>query len=1696
MEAVSNKSLWTLISSGGLQTEPGILETELLAQEEILAGGLTSYKLNTKESLTKFKVDKEVGDSWKDFVVKISDVIGVEENITWGILCSYLSTEFRGTSESLADLLKHEGQVKPLILDIWQFYRAERLYLLQVLKEVLTYHNDGKNENREVFEKVFDKIDDDGKLKQKLVNQFKAVIKEKPPKTDTLGSQLATSCRRSWTHFNLREQSELLQLIMIYFHQTGDTADGDWSTLCGVFTSHQFGTKQLQLLKSGDEGEGCQQLALAVGHLEAAIMVQLLDLPGVTADPENHSIFGEEKGGEIEKLVSGLGDLRPHGPPMLAWMLGQYLSKGQEGLQAAQRFGEVAIGGGVLQILLQTLQGDYTAHGLVGDILHSQVYGILSALVQAFDPASMGLGLDTHRLVVKLLAHRQIAQHFWKNPMGLSLYFDELKSQFPLEHRPLLEVCTSLASASTESCTKMISSLSSLPSFTDTLDYIPQSILRSVPAGLELTQPYFPYIGTESVCIPASSVGTILPNGVTIRWDAPQNGWQLLLAEIGHLASQVISGTGSVLPACLERVTNSALLVAAVLSTDSSLAPQLHQICHALLLVMDKFSQVSSPPLRLMAATTDIFSSLAVDSPSPVLVKLGRTSLLPRLSGDQLDPGVVGQLLAGQETVQGEYPSLLAFLKLLTVTAKENCSQACIAFVLAEVLPHFSRWRYDLASDREKVAKLSLTAVMQHGQHAEGLQLMASDRGLARCLLVLSSTGDRAVQTLLENQTNWEVGRGADLVEIVQLSLTILNMLVTSESGHLVMTGPVGQAIRSPPAGAAPHYLLTLAHYTYFHHKPQLAIAAVKLLSSISVDTSDQNCPVSVLACLSAAATAVRDQLLARLESNTEDIRLKIAIIELLSSCVEQQPGMVQLLMDINTDIRVVDVTHKPAGGGATPPPPELVGDGCLAPVLRLLSLSNGETSDLWQTLHLAIVRLIDSLWTRGRILAAQHLKEQTDFWSDLAHPLTNPRETADTRHLKVKAFILRIISHELYTWTGKISAGLQAVIDKICDEKSSALADWCDVSDSTPDTTLLDSDPDTNVPLFLLSSWRAFLLVLSKDSPTSLSPAACRAVFLSTTTKLSSVMQQSPPPPKLTVILSETAAVLTKRWQTKCTDSMPDWCGDMASLLSSLASGWDSVHPRARLAVLGLALSTLRISHFKLEQSEEAEGGVLCKWLEPVLSLLATNFRELEGVFCSGEKDGSFLQCPELSMALLTGLVNRLPVQVWMAALHREASIQLLLSAAGACCRNSAAPSFVLSILSLLVEVASTTAGVACLLLQDLARDLWLPLSDLPMQAEPVWTQVRQTGLQLAGTLVRVGKRQAVNTAVTVAALMSDKIGSDLMSPRQDLDHLPRAAAAARFVGSLASYTQAWQTDHAASLQVVFRSCCRLLHTSTALLMRPSLLASLVKGSKADQEEVRRVRRLSSTSCSEVDVESVGPEAAPAHSFLLEIVCGCLSLLTALSPPLPSLLSGEAMLDPDRWEPLLTTTFSGPTLEQDGDIPSYGLLLSLANVCVRTVSRDTRSPSPGRSAASPIRGRPASAPPPDTPERRRLLLVMEMSLSLLLSQSLLSLADPSLNQREKQLLRRELGAELSSITDTWRRHNTRGGRSPGPVRGAKSPGPLMARSPAPLTSTPAPGRAPKSPGPPPSSPQPPRTTRDGDNFMKFISTLVHNVFK
>ena len=104
MEGVSCKSLWTLVSGEGLKTEKGssltglrsrrrsnilhtgIIETELIAQKDLLKDGLLSFKPSTAQSLEKLKKSKDVGDSWKDFVIKLAGVMRLEEDQAWQVL--------------------------------------------------------------------------------------------------------------------------------------------------------------------------------------------------------------------------------------------------------------------------------------------------------------------------------------------------------------------------------------------------------------------------------------------------------------------------------------------------------------------------------------------------------------------------------------------------------------------------------------------------------------------------------------------------------------------------------------------------------------------------------------------------------------------------------------------------------------------------------------------------------------------------------------------------------------------------------------------------------------------------------------------------------------------------------------------------------------------------------------------------------------------------------------------------------------------------------------------------------------------------------------------------------------------------------------------------------------------------------------------------------------------------------------------------------------------------------------------------------------------------------------------------------------------------------------------------------------------------------------------------------------------------
>lgn len=80
---------------------------------------------------------------------------------------------------------------------------------------------------------------------------------------------------------------------------------------------------------------------------------------------------------------------------------------------------------------------------------------------------------------------------------------------------------------------------------------------------------------------------------------------------------------------------------------------------------------------------------------------------------------------------------------------------------------------------------------------------------------------------------------------------------------------------------------------------------------------------MSVYACLGSDAAAIRDAFLIRLQSKTEDVRIKVMTLEFLTVAVETQPGLIELFLNLEvkdgpegSKVRVStkDLCRRPCG--------------------------------------------------------------------------------------------------------------------------------------------------------------------------------------------------------------------------------------------------------------------------------------------------------------------------------------------------------------------------------------------------------------------------------------------------------------------------------------------------------------------------------------------------------------------------------------------------------------------------------------------------------------------------------------------------------------------------------------------------------------------------------------------------------------
>ena len=1402
------------------------------------------------------------------------------------------------------------------MVDIWQFHQAEKLYILRVIKEILTRlcsaHPTEKHYG--TFQQVFDKVNEDGKFLKSLKEQLKDLIETPTPLKDRHHSN---ELLKTWKHFNLRQQCELLQILLLYFHHQAKIDGREVLNMLDIFVQHRFGQQSNDVDITDEQNSNILD---SIGQLESILTLYLLDLGTLTlADTgiaaqvlEDHTIWKDSNlVANLDRILVSLGNIRPHGPPMLGWMVSHYLVDKHCQVSKFKNLGERAFQLDVMEYLSQALKNDAcNANSILSSICYGTVYGLLSILVTVFDPSRMKL----QELAIDVLEEKVISNILWKeglaytsNSTGMSGYISSLLTEMPIDCIQTIKILQHLAKHNSKEVIRFIKDRNI---FVEAMESVPTHLvdLKGSNQVVNLSSRH-----KSGVALSTGVIGTMSQDNKYFLWKTNYSGFKPLLHTFEVLLHQVTNGSRNVSTATLSTAVEI-LDLFDKLKTDLKLLALVKPYCLSL---MEKFIHVPNPPIQLLTGCLRCLSAMNDEN---VLKALSDSGLFPTFTAQKtLHPGVLGTLLVQQECVLGFYPLTNEFLKILLsypdFFKASSITDVVPSFVAEEILPSYQNWRFNTPLEKEKFGQLVLQVCLKY---QDRLMVSLAKAAPNQTLINIVSMGDRTIQSCYEAQTTSEKGLGVELAKLVNLSLEVLNTLLLKqqEDSKKTTLGSgtlLGKVISS---SEQPHFLLTVAHYIYHLQSPTLVLTSLRFLTSVA-----SLYPMSLLACLGQDAEALRDILIHRLESKTEATALKLAILKFFTACVKSQPGLIQLLLS--------DANHL------------------LESVMDLLKTVQDEEETVIQqdVLQLHLTEFTYSLWSHDCSLAVTKLKQNPDFWTIISKNLFKTKKPTGENHQlnsKVNAFILRIISSEIFLLKhDQLDKALVSILEtKFFDE--TYMTSWCDVMldncsncESNADVTAVDLPKDSitqneDVATFLLGSWKTLLIVLSKEQPFPLSPAVCHRI---TDTFIKSIRTQLVAIEginmKIVISLSETTLVLMQRWLTKCSgESMTAFMDNVGAMLQEFASVYEMLHPRARVAVQGIFATTLKLSAFKIDMDKS----VMSQWLQSACTLVEKALQNHED-----PKEAI------LAVGLLRNLLQRSRGKGYFdyhGVLHQRSMLMILLSYTHQALLTNANCQVVHSTFSLFLTLCKDEEGVSSLLAMDLAQLIWLPLSNVNRKLDKEWIQVFNLAIQLALHILRGGKQHALEHILTVIALLQDQLVAFLSGPRNgniEKTKMELTATSATLISHAMAYYKQWQMVHSSSLNQFYYAMNSLLHTCASLLIRPSLLNMMVnQKNQLDNEakmmeDLQRVRRLSSCAADySTETDSHCPETIHIQNRILDAISSALRSLIALSPDLIALITDD-VVDVHAYEQLLQIGFSTPAFEQ---VLFYMLLYLMSKNC------------------------------------------------------------------------------------------------------------------------------------------------------------------
>ncbi|KAF6033311.1 NUP188 [Bugula neritina] len=287
-----------------------------------------------------------------------------------------------------------------------------------------------------------------------------------------------------------------------------------------------------------------------------------------------------------------------------------------------------------------------------------------------------------------------------------------------------------------------------------------------------------------------------------------------------------------------------------------------------------------------------------------------------------------------------------------------------------------------------------------------------------------------------------------DLVILEQYSLQVAK--TTSLESCLSTQGNASQC----------HIARIISSYTYHRHHTRLAVISTQLLNVIA-----QESRMSLLSSFGEDAHSIRSGFLRRLALRSEDPQFKVVLIELLTTCVAHQPGLLELFLSGKAmqATSLLDITQE------------------------MISVNKQFTHLCPGHLLLAAFNFVLALWTSGRQRVTQQLSDNKAFWEAVVSPLTKMLgpmgTTSDTHPLKAKLYcnVLQLLAYQLYQRDSSLNefhSALENVTQSQWQEICTFLHKELKAISNPPDESTLPADKAMRYSsaVHLLDSYRMFI--------------------------------------------------------------------------------------------------------------------------------------------------------------------------------------------------------------------------------------------------------------------------------------------------------------------------------------------------------------------------------------------------------------------------------------------------------------------------------------------------------------------------------------------------------------------------------------------------------------------------------------------